>query len=102
MPHFKVILRPEAMTSVDDVVEFIKSIYSEESAHKYRKSILFELESLSYYASIFPLSRFRTAREIHPQARTISILKHRWTVIYHIDGDYVIIDRILLSKTMAE
>ena len=47
-------------------------------------------------------SRFRTAREIHPQARTVPILKRRWTVVYHIDGDYVIVDRILLSETMAE
>lgn len=102
MRHYKVLLRPEAMTSVDDVVEFIKSIYSEESAQKYRKSILFELESLSYYASIFPLSRYRTARKIHPKARTITILKNRWTVVYHIEEDFVIVDTILLSRTMAE
>lgn len=90
------------MASVNEVVDFIKSIHTEESAQKYRMSILFELDSLSCYASIFPLSRFRTAREIHPQARTVPILKRRWTVVYHIDGDYVIVDRILLSKTMAE
>lgn len=102
MRHYKVILRPEAMASVDEVVDFIKSIYTEESAQKYRKTVLFELESLSYYAAIFPLSRFRTAREIHPQARTIPILKRRWTVVYHIDGDYVMVDRILQSSSMAE
>lgn len=102
MRHYKVILRPEAMTSVDDVVEFIKNIYSVESAQRYRKSILFELESLSYYASIFPLSRFRIAQEIHPQARSIPILKRRWTVVYHIDEDYVIVDRIMLSRSLAE
>ena len=90
------------MASVNEVVDFIKSIHTEESAQKYRMSILFELDSLSCYVSIFPLSRFRTAREIHPQARTVPILKRRWTVVYHIDGDYVIVDRILLSKTMAE
>ena len=90
------------MASVNEVVDFVKSIYTEESAQKYRMSILFELDSLRCYASIFPLSHFRTAREIHPQARTVPILKRRWTVVYHIDGDYVIVDRILLSKTMAE
>ena len=90
------------MASVDDVVDFIKSIYTEESAQKYRKTILYELETLSYYASIFPLSRFQLAKEIHPRAKTIPIMKRRWTVVFHIDGDYVVVDRILPSSRMAE
>lgn len=45
MRHYKVILRPEAMSSVNEVVDFIKSIHTEESAQKYRMSILFELDS---------------------------------------------------------
>ena len=102
MRHFEVILGPKAMDSVDTVVDFIKGIYTEESAQRYRKAVLYELDSLSYYASIFPLSRFQTARDIHPEAKTISIMKSRWTVVFHIDGDYVIIDRILPSKTMVE
>ena len=102
MQHYKVILGPQAMNSVDAVVDFITGIYSEDSAQKYRKSILYELESLSYYASIFPLSRFQFVREIHPEAKTIPIMKRRWTVVFHIDGDYVIVDRILPSRMMTE
>lgn len=89
------------MQSVEAVVDFIKGIYTEESAQKYRKSMLYEIESLSYCASVFPLSRFQVARNIHPEAKTLSIMKRRWTVVFHIDGDYVIIDRILPSKTIT-
>ena len=48
MRHYKVILGPEAMTSVDEVV------------------------------------------------------KRRWTVVFHIDGDYVVVDRILRSRMLVE
>ena len=102
MQHYKVILGPQAMKSVNAVVDFIKSVYTEESAQKYRKSILYELESLSYYASIFPLSKFHLAQTIHPEAKTLSIMKRRWTVVFHIDGEYVIVDRILPSRMMTE
>ena len=101
MRHFKAILRPEAMATVSEVVDFIKSIYTEESARKYRKVFLFELDYLSYYASIFPKSRFQTALKIHPEAKTLSIMNHHWTVVFHIEGDYVIVDRILPSSTIA-
>lgn len=102
MRRYKVILDSQAMASIDSLVDFIKSFYTEESAQKYRKVMLNELNSLSYCASIFPLSSFQTARKIHPEAKTISIMKHRWTVVFHIDGDYVVVDRILPSNTMAE
>lgn len=101
MRHYKVILRPEAMEVLRQIVDFIKSTYTEESTQKYRKVFLFELDSLSYYASIFPKSRYQTAPKIHPEAKTLSIMNHHWTVIFHIEGDYVVVDRILPSSTIA-
>ena len=101
MRRYKVILDPQAMASVDSLVDFIKSVYTEESAQKYRKVVINELNSLSYCASIFPISHFETARKIHPEAQTLPIMKHRWTVVFHIEGDYVIVDRILPSSRVV-
>ena len=101
MRRYKVILDPQAMASVDSLVDFIKSVYTEESAQKYRKVVINELNSLSYCASIFPLSHFETALKIHPEAKTLPIMKHRWTVVFHIEGDYVIVDRILPSSRVV-
>ena len=52
-------------------------------------------------AKSFPLSRYLVARRIHPEARTMAVM-HRWTIIFHIYGDYVIVDRIIASKMMTE
>lgn len=98
----RVVLTPDADADLDQIGEFVSSIYREESGIRFIKRIFLEIIPLSISAGAFPLSRFRTAREIHPEAKTIPIMKHRWTVVFHVEGDYVIVDRILPSSSMAE
>ena len=40
------------------------------------------------------------AKSIHPKAETLTIINRKWTVVFHIDGDFVIVDRIFPSKTI--
>lgn len=93
---------PEANDDLRQIREFVSSIYREETGFKFVKRMFLEIIPLSISANAFPLSRFRTARKIHPEAKTISIMKHRWTVVFHIDGDYVVVDRILPASGMGE
>lgn len=92
----------EANDDLRQIREFVSSIYREETGFKFVKRMFLEITPLSVSADAFPLSRFQTARIIHPEAKTISIMKHRWTVVFHIDGDYVVVDRILPASGMAE
>ena len=92
----------EANDDLRQIREFVSSIYREETGFKFVKRMFLEITPLSVSADAFLLSRFQTARTIHPEAKTLSIMKHHWTVVFHIDGDYVVVDRILPSNTMAE
>ena len=38
---------------------------------------------------------------IHPHAKTMNIINHRWTVVFHINGEYVVVDRIIRSSRIA-
>lgn len=98
----KVVLTHDANADLDQVGEFVSGIYCEEVGVRFVKRMFLEIIPLGISADAFPLSRLRTAREIHPEAKTIPIMKHRWTVVFHIEGDYVIVDRILPSSCMAE
>lgn len=98
----RLILRPEAIIDLRHVMEFVSGIYRIESGLKFVKRMFLEITPLSVSADAFPQSRFQTASKIHPEAKTISIMKHRWTVVFHIDGDYVVVDSILPSNKMAE
>ena len=85
------------------MAEYIASLYRPESGHNYVDRVLGQLAALSYTADVYPLSRIMTAKRIHPQAKTLSIINHRWTAAFHhIDGDFVVVDRIIPSKMMVD
>lgn len=100
MKTYTVIVNEEAVSDLNDIAAYIASIYRPESGHNYVNRILGQLASLSYTADIYQKSRFAVAKKIHPESKTTSIVNHRWTVVFHIDGDYVMIDRVLPSKMM--
>lgn len=101
MRSYEVIVAREALTDLRGIVQYVASIYRPESGHGFVDRILDKLDSLSYCADVFPYSQKRSAKRIHPQAKTMLIIHRRWTVVFHTEEDFVIIDRILPSKTMA-
>ena len=99
---YEVIVSNKASSDLDAMAEFIASIYRPESGHKYVDRVLGQLAALSYSADAYPFSRLMSAKRIHPHAKTLSIINHRWSVIFHIDAAFVVVDRIIPSKLMAE
>lgn len=102
MQTYKVIVSNSASSDLDDIAQYIASIYRQVSGHKFVNKILGQLASLSYTAGIYKHSNYITAKLIHPNAKTISIINHRWTVIFHTYDNFVVIDRIMPSKMMKE
>ncbi|MBO7490895.1 MAG: type II toxin-antitoxin system RelE/ParE family toxin [Bacteroidales bacterium] len=100
MKTFKVIVSNDAVSDIDEIAAYVAGLYRPESGHRYINRILGQLASLSYTANIYRHSSYLVAKNIHPNARTLPIINHRWTVIFHIEQSYVMIDRILLSKMM--
>ncbi len=102
MRNYTVIVSNEATADLDGMARYIASLYRIESGHNYVNRILGKLASLSYTADIYQFSRYATARRIHPLAKTFSIMNHKWTVVFHVDGNFVIIDRFIPSKLMVD
>ena len=100
MRIYQVIISYEVLSELDAVSKYIASIYRPESGHKYVNRVLGQLAALSYAADTYQYSRFKMAKSIHPKAKTLTIINHKWTVVFHIDGDFVIIDRIIPAKSM--
>lgn len=100
MRTYQVIISYVVLTELEAMAQYIASIYRPESGHKYVNRILGQLAALSYSADAYQDSRFTLAKAIHPKAKTITIVNHKWTVVFHIDGDFVIVDRIIPAKSM--
>jgi len=102
MRSYEVIVSNEAYSDLDEMALYIAKLYRPQSGHNYVNRILGQLAALSYTADIYQFSPMMTAKRIHPQAKTMSIMNHRWTVVFHIENIYVIVDRIIPSKMMVE
>ena len=100
MRIYQVIISYEVLSELEAVAQYIASIYRPESGHNYANRILGQLAALSYSADAYQYSRFSLAKAIHPKAKTLTIINHKWTVVFHIDGDFVIVDRIIPAKSM--
>ncbi|MBQ9586587.1 MAG: hypothetical protein IJR26_01810 [Bacteroidales bacterium] len=54
--------------------------------------------SLSYLAGIIPESRYRSVRHYHPHAKQLRTHNKQLIIIFHIEGNVAIVDKILASK----
>ena len=102
MKTYKVIVNNEAVSDLDGISTYVAGLYRPESGHNYVNRILGQLAALSYTADIYPFSRYTIAKAIHSKAKTLSIINHKWTVVFHVSGNYVVVDRIIPSKMMIK
>ena len=54
------------------------------------------------YADCFAESRSETIRLIHPHARRMLSHNKKWNYVFHIENEWVILDRILPSKMIIQ
>lgn len=100
MRSYKVIVSKEALSDLDSIAAYVAGLYRPSSGHKYVNRILGQIASLAFTADIYRFNGLATAKAIHPQAKTLPVVNHRWTVVFHISEDFVIVDRIIPSKMM--
>ena len=98
MQKYNVIVSSDATTDLDEIADYIASIYRPETGHKYVDRILGKISSLSYSAGTYRISPYIMARMIHPEAKTMNIINHKWTLVFHIEQSNVIVDRIIPSS----
>ena len=97
MKEYKLKYSDDILADIDRLFVFATSLHTVDFARKYTARIRKEIEDLSILAGIFHESSFRTAKVYHPHAKTMAVGKRKLTVIFHIDGEYVIVDKILPS-----
>lgn len=100
MKTYKVIISESANQDIENIVDFLFKKLSRESSYDYIDWMIQEVNSLSIYADCFSLSRSKVIKSINPDARRMLSHNHKWNYVFHIMGDYVVVDRIIASKTI--
>ena len=98
MKIYDVYVHQSAEADIDGISDFLFANLSQESAYKYLKTIGDEIKSLSVYADCYAESSSKTIRSVHPHARRMLSHNRKWNYVYHIEDDFVILDRVLPSK----
>lgn len=97
MRKFRVEYDIEAESDIELLTVWVAEKTSIEYSRHYINRIFDEIDALAYLASILPKSSYELPKLYHPEAKTYLIGNKKLTVIFHIDGEYVIVDKILPS-----
>ena len=87
----------EAESDIEALTTWVAEKTSIEYSQHYVNHIFDEIDALSYLAPILPKSSYGLPKLYHPEANTFLIGNKKLTVIFHIDGEYVIVDKMLPS-----
>ena len=98
MTAYKVKIDESAEQDFCALSEFLTSVLSRKGANAYIDAMLTEVHSLSVFADLYRTSRYADIRAIHPQARHMVSHNKKWTYVFHIEDDTVIVDRIRPAK----
>lgn len=98
MKRYQVKVSVAADRDLLQIQAFLLSVLSKRGAFRYVVTMMTELRTLASYADLFHTSRYADIRAIHPKARRMVSHNKRWTYVFHIEDDTVVVDRILPSK----
>ena len=98
MRIYEVRISREALQDMALLRAFLLEMMSEEGAVRYANNMRAEIKMLSVFADLYRRTSSRTFRQIHPEARHMVSHNKRWDYVFHIEDDYVIVDRIIPSK----
>lgn len=101
MKTFRLKYSTRAVADLDRLAAFAIGVHTPDFARRYVAKLRNEVESLSYLADMLPKSKYRLPLLYHPEARTLPVGNNRLTVIFHIDGETVFVDKILPSAMMT-
>ena len=94
----KVRISHAARADMVELRKFLKAMMTEEGAVRYANNMRIEVKTLSAYAECYGRSTSATLRKIHPDARRMVSHNRKWMYVYHIDGPFAIVDRILPAQ----
>jgi len=101
MRKYRVEYDIEAEADIAALVAWVSGKTSIDYSRRYINRVFDEIDVLSYLAPMLPESKYELPKQYHPEAKTYVVGNKKLTVIFHIDEDYVIVDKILPSALIT-
>ena len=100
MTERQVIVSDDAQEDILYVAQYI-AVSRPDHAEKYAREVLAELATLNNMAVVLPNPIYGYVKKFHPEAIMMKLHCKPLCAIFHIEGDVVIIDRIIHSSMIT-
>ena len=102
MEEYEVVIHDRVFDKIDEIQDFIANLYNYEAAVKYSKQLIAEIYSLSNPILVHAMqpSQWQAAKKYHRNAKRLITKNRKWNIIFHTQGNYVIVDAIIPSTLM--
>ena len=101
MRERRVIIPLSVRLYMDEIADHIIELSRPEHAVRYVHEMVAEINELSYMADMLPESHSTYIKKHHPDAKRYNIKHGTWCVIFHVEGEYVIVDKIQPSSLIT-
>ncbi|MBR3412148.1 MAG: hypothetical protein IKG81_05620 [Bacteroidales bacterium] len=98
MREYTVRILDSVFADIADIADYIVEISTPEHAAKYARELQAEIMTLRYLAGIIPESRYRSVRHYHPHAKQLRTHNRQLNIIFHVEDNVAIVDKILASQ----
>lgn len=98
MKEYRISISNKVYDDLENIGDFILSKCTQDTVDNYLKSLYEDISTLKFLAGILPYSEWETVKQIHPKGKRLLSKNRHWNIVFHISGDYAIIDRILASS----
>ena len=102
MKKYEIVVTNNVWYNLNEIKDYIVSVASERLAEKYTDQLLDDIRALSnpLLTNAIQPSQWRTAKRYHRNAKRLITKNRKWNIIFHTQGNYVIVDAIIPSTLM--
>lgn len=102
MKKYKLLIHERVFDQISDIQEYVASVGTYIAAVNYSNRLFDEIESITYLADAISYTQWQVAKRYHPKAKRLITHNKKWNIIFHTDGNYVIVDCIIPSSLIKK
>ena len=101
MKTYPVLIRNQVYLDLYEIASFIVSKNNYSLAQSYMLMLYNEIKTLSYLADAIPFTKWSFISTRYPYCKSHISKNKKWNIIFRIEDDFVIIEKIIASKLIC-
>jgi hypothetical protein len=98
MKTYPILIRNQVYSDLYEIATFIIYKNSYSLAQTYMLMLYNEIKSLAYLADVIPFAKWSFITTRYPNCKSLITKNKKWNIIFRIENDFVIVEKIIASK----